>query len=33
MALSCTLRRRASSPIWAETIDIGEAGTLVRYQG
>jgi c-di-GMP-binding flagellar brake protein YcgR len=30
MALSCTLRRRASSPIWAETIDIGEGGMSVR---
>jgi c-di-GMP-binding flagellar brake protein YcgR len=30
MALSCTLRRRASSPIWAETIDIGERGMSVR---
>jgi c-di-GMP-binding flagellar brake protein YcgR len=30
MALSCTLRRRAGSPIWAETIDIGERGMSVR---
>jgi c-di-GMP-binding flagellar brake protein YcgR len=30
MALSCTLRRRASSPVWAETIDIGEGGMSVR---
>jgi PilZ domain len=30
MALSCTLRRRAGSPIWAETIDVGESGMCVR---
>jgi hypothetical protein len=30
MALTCTLRQRASSPIWAETIDVGEGGMSVR---
>lgn len=30
MALSCTLRRRAGSPIWAETVDVGERGMCVR---
>jgi hypothetical protein len=30
MALPCTLRQRASSPIWAETIDVGEGGMSVR---
>jgi hypothetical protein len=30
MSLSCTLRRRAGSPIWAETIDVGERGMCVR---
>jgi hypothetical protein len=30
LALPCTLRRSASSPIWAETIDVGEGGMSVR---
>jgi hypothetical protein len=30
MALGCTLRQRTSSPIWAETIDVGEGGMSVR---
>jgi len=30
MALTCTLRGRASSPIWAETIDVGPGGMRVR---
>ncbi len=30
MALTCTLRQRTSSPIWAETIDVGEGGMSVR---
>jgi c-di-GMP-binding flagellar brake protein YcgR len=30
MSLPCVLRPRASSPIWAETIDIGEGGMSVR---
>jgi PilZ domain len=30
MALPCTLRRQASSPIWAETIDVGVGGMCVR---
>jgi c-di-GMP-binding flagellar brake protein YcgR len=30
MALPCTLRGRASSPIWAETIDVGAGGMCVR---
>jgi PilZ domain len=30
LALSCTLKRSASSPIWAETIDVGEGGMSVR---
>jgi c-di-GMP-binding flagellar brake protein YcgR len=30
LSLSCTLRRRTSSPIWAETIDVGEGGMSVR---
>ena len=30
VALSCTLRRPTSSPIWAETIDVGEGGMSVR---
>jgi PilZ domain-containing protein len=30
LALSCTLRRPTSSPIWAETIDVGEGGMSVR---
>jgi hypothetical protein len=30
MALNCTLRQRTSSPIWAETIDVGEGGMSVR---
>ena len=30
MALPCTLRSAASSPIWAETIDVGEGGMSVR---
>ena len=30
MALPCTLSRATSSPIWAETIDVGEGGMSVR---
>jgi hypothetical protein len=30
LSLSCTLRRPTSSPIWAETIDVGEGGMSVR---
>ncbi|MEA2248830.1 MAG: PilZ domain, partial [Solirubrobacteraceae bacterium] len=30
MALTCTLRQRTTSPIWAETIDVGEGGMSVR---
>jgi hypothetical protein len=30
IALSCTLSRRAGSPVWAETIDVGESGMAVR---
>jgi PilZ domain len=30
LALSCTLRRPTSSPIWAETIDVGEGGMSIR---
>ena len=30
LALSCLLRPPASSPIWAETIDVGEGGMSVR---
>lgn len=30
LALPCTLRRQTSSPIWAETIDVGEGGMSVR---
>jgi len=30
MALTCTLSQRTSSPIWAETIDVGEGGMSVR---
>jgi hypothetical protein len=30
VAWSCTLRPAASSPIWAETIDVGEGGMSVR---
>jgi c-di-GMP-binding flagellar brake protein YcgR len=30
MALPCTLRGQASSPIWAETIDVGAGGMCVR---
>jgi hypothetical protein len=30
MSLPCTLRRRPSSPIWAETIDLGPGGMSVR---
>jgi hypothetical protein len=30
LALPCTLRPDASSPIWAETIDVGEGGMSVR---
>jgi hypothetical protein len=30
VALTCTLRRETSSPIWAETIDVGEGGMSVR---
>jgi c-di-GMP-binding flagellar brake protein YcgR len=30
LALPCTLRRETSSPIWAETIDVGEGGMSVR---
>ena len=30
LALPCTLRRETTSPIWAETIDVGEGGMSVR---
>jgi hypothetical protein len=30
LALPCTLSRLTSSPIWAETIDVGEGGMSVR---
>ena len=30
LALPCTLSRSTSSPIWAETIDVGEGGMSVR---
>lgn len=30
LALPCTLRRRPSSPVWAETIDLGPGGMSVR---
>jgi hypothetical protein len=30
LALPCRLRRSTSSPIWAETIDVGEGGMSVR---
>jgi c-di-GMP-binding flagellar brake protein YcgR len=30
MALPCVLRPQASSPIWAETIDVSEGGMSVR---
>jgi c-di-GMP-binding flagellar brake protein YcgR len=30
VAMPCTLHRAASSPIWAETIDVGEGGMSVR---
>jgi PilZ domain-containing protein len=30
LALPCTLSRPTSSPIWAETIDVGEGGMSVR---
>jgi c-di-GMP-binding flagellar brake protein YcgR len=30
LSLPCTLRRPTSSPIWAETIDVGEGGMSVR---
>jgi hypothetical protein len=30
LALPCRLRGSASSPIWAETIDVGEGGMSVR---
>ena len=30
IALSCRLRHAAGSPIWAETIDVGEGGMSVR---
>jgi hypothetical protein len=30
MALPCMLRPTTSSPIWAETIDVGEGGMSVR---
>jgi hypothetical protein len=30
MALTCKLRQRSSSPIWAETIDVSEGGMSVR---
>ena len=30
IALSCRLRPAAGSPIWAETIDVGEGGMSVR---
>jgi hypothetical protein len=30
LALPCVLKPPASSPIWAETIDVGEGGMSVR---
>jgi PilZ domain-containing protein len=30
LALPCRLRGRTTSPIWAETIDVGEGGMSVR---
>jgi PilZ domain len=30
VSLPCTLKRPTSSPIWAETIDVGEGGMSVR---
>jgi hypothetical protein len=30
LSLPCRLRSAASSPIWAETIDVGEGGMSVR---
>ena len=30
LALPCTLSPETSSPIWAETIDVGEGGMSVR---
>jgi hypothetical protein len=30
LALRCMLHRPTSSPIWAETIDVGEGGMCVR---
>jgi hypothetical protein len=30
LALPCTLSRASSSPVWAETIDVGEGGMSVR---
>ena len=30
LSLPCTLRQPTSSPIWAETIDVGEGGMSVR---
>jgi hypothetical protein len=30
LSLPCRLRTAASSPIWAETIDVGEGGMSVR---
>jgi hypothetical protein len=30
LALACTLSRAAGSPVWAETIDVGEGGMAVR---
>jgi c-di-GMP-binding flagellar brake protein YcgR len=30
VALPCVLRPRASSPIWAETIDVSEGGMSIR---
>ena len=30
LALACTLSRAAGSPVWVETIDVGEGGMAVR---
>jgi hypothetical protein len=30
VALACTLSRDGGSPVWAETIDVGELGMAVR---
>jgi hypothetical protein len=30
VALPCLLRQETSSPVWAETIDVGESGMAVR---